>query len=303
MSKQKVLKALSKGLRKAIAKVDVETADYFAKVQGNKIWISDAEQFSRDIEAAMMDFFTKQKKEYIEKIKNAAEDEIAANSLRNDLEGELFSNENEYIKNLIKSIQPLHEQYIKDLVKKSIENLIKTFQSKTKVEKPKENSNYFDEKFFNENSVEYIKNHVIKFSKEVQQTTHDSIINSLTDGYKAGKSMTELADRIDNLPEFDRNRAIKVARTETMTASNAGEYESYNQCDYVIGKEWLSSHDSRVRSTHAAANGQKRKLDEPFDVGGSKLMFPGDSSLGAAAKEIVHCRCTMVPIFEGESLE
>ena len=303
MSKQKVLKALSKGLIKAIAKVDTETTDYFAKVQGNKIWISDAEQFSRDIETMMMDFFNKQKKDYIEKIKNVTEDEIAAHSLESDLEGVLFSSENEYIKKLIKNAQPLNEQFIKDLVKKNIPNLIKQFHAKTKAEEPEEETNYFDEKFFNENSVEWIKSHVIKFSKQVQQTTHDSIIDSLTEGYQAGESMTELADRIDNLPAFDRNRAITVARTETMSAGNAGEYESYKQCDYVIGKEWLSSHDSRVRSTHAAANGQKRKLDEPFDVGGCKLMFPGDSSLGADAKEVVYCRCTMVPIFEGESLE
>lgn len=303
MSKQKVLKALSKGLRKAIAKVDTETTDYFAKVQGNKIWISDAEQYSRDLEAIIMEFFNKQKKDYIERLKNAAEDEIAANSLESNLEDTLFSDENEYIKKLIKNVQPLHEQYIKDLVKKSIENLIKTFHAKIKVEDPEKKANYFDEKFFNENSVKYIKNHVIKFSKEVQQTTHNAITDSLTKGYKSGESMTELADRIDTLPEFDRNRAIKVARTETMTASNAGEYESYKQCDFVIGKEWLSAHDGRVRTTHAAANGQKRKMDVPFDIGGCKLMFPGDSSLGASAKEVIHCRCTTVPIFEGESLE
>lgn len=303
MSKQKVLKALSKGLRKAIAKVDTETTDYFAKVQGNKIWISDAGQFSRDFEKIMMEFFNKQKKDYIVKINSMSEDGLSDESIQSDLENELFSNEDDNIKELINNIMPVNEEYIKSLVKKSIENLVTTFHAKNKIEKPKEEANYFDEKFFNENSVKYIKNHVIKFSKEVQQTTHDAVINSLVDGYKAGESMTKLADRIDNLPEFDRNRAIKVARTETMAASNAGEHESYNQCDYVIGKEWLSSHDSRVRSTHAAANGQKRKLDEPFDVGGYKLMFPGDSSLGAAAKEIVHCRCTTLPIFQGESLE
>lgn len=302
MSKKKVLKALSNGLRAAIAKIDTETTDYFAQVQGNKIWISDAGQFSRDFEKIMMEFFNKQKKEYIAKIKGLSEDNISDESIESDLENELFSNEDDYTKQLINNITPASEQYIKELVKKNIENLVVLFHTKNKTQKP-EDTNYFDEKFFNDNSVKYIKNHVIKFSKEVQQTTHDSVINSLVEGYKAGESMTELANRIDSLPEFDRNRAIKVARTETMAASNAGEYESYNQCDYVIGSTWLSSHDSRVRATHAAANGQKRKLGDPFDVGGYKLMFPGDSSLGAPAKEVIHCRCTSLPIFQGESLE
>lgn len=309
--REKVLKALSAGLKKAIAKADTDTKDYFAKVQGNKIWISDAEQFSRDVEKVMTDFFNKQKKDYIARIKNAAEDEIAAQSLEKDLEAILFSDENEYIKKLSKKMQPLIKQYIKDLAKKSVEDLAKTFQSKIKVEDPdwekkkddEEKPSYFDEKFFNKNSVEWIKNHVIKFSPEVQQTTHDAVVKSLIEGYKAGESMDELASRIDNLSEFNRTRAIRVARTETISASNAGEFEGYKQCDFVIGKQWLSAHDGRTRSDHAAANGQKRKVDEPFNVGGYKLMFPGDSSLGAPAKEVVHCRCTTVPIFEGESLD
>ena len=40
------------------------------------------------------------------------------------------------------------------------------------------------------------------------------------------------------------------------------------------------------------ANGQKVDLDQPFTVGGSKMMFPGDNSLGAVANEIIQCRCT-----------
>lgn len=311
MSKRKILKALSVGLKKAIAKVDTNTNDYFAKVQGNKIWISDADQFSRDVEQVMMGFFNKQKKEYIEKIKNATEDETLVQSLEKDIESILFSDENEYTKNLSKKIQPLTKQYVKDLARKSLEHLTKIYQSKIKIESMDwENKkdgeaepSYFNEKFFNENSVKWIKDHVIKFSPEVQQTTHDAVIKSLTEGYKVGETMDQLADRINNLPEFNRNRAIMVARTETISASNAGEFESYKQCDFVIGKQLLSSHDSRVRSDHAAANGQKRKLDEPFDIGGYKLMFPGDSSLGAPAKEIVHCRCTTTAIFKGESLD
>ncbi len=57
------------------------------------------------------------------------------------------------------------------------------------------------------------------------------------------------------------------------------------------GKEWVSMKDSKVRETHDIADGQTRKITEPFVVGDSLLMFPGDWSLGADAKEIMNCRC------------
>jgi hypothetical protein len=38
--------------------------------------------------------------------------------------------------------------------------------------------------------------------------------------------------------------------------------------------------------------GKGLPLEEPFESPtGAKLLFPGDSSLGAGAAEIVHCRC------------
>ena len=56
-------------------------------------------------------------------------------------------------------------------------------------------------------------------------------------------------------------------------------------------KEWVSMKDNRVRDTHAEADGQKRKITDPFVVGDSLLMYPGDWTLGADASELVGCRC------------
>jgi hypothetical protein len=35
-------------------------------------------------------------------------------------------------------------------------------------------------------------------------------------------------------------------------------------------------------------------MDEPFVVDGEQLMFPGDTSMGATARNIVNCRCTCI---------
>ena len=59
-------------------------------------------------------------------------------------------------------------------------------------------------------------------------------------------------------------------------------------------KEWRAVLDERTRNTHFVADGQVRLLTVPFDVGGQKLMFPGDTSLGASVGNIINCRCVSI---------
>lgn len=66
-------------------------------------------------------------------------------------------------------------------------------------------------------------------------------------------------------------------------------------------KEWLSERsDGRTRAHHLAADGQVRNLDEPFEVAGENLMYPGDSSLGASASNTIQCRCVVIYSVSGE---
>jgi len=37
-----------------------------------------------------------------------------------------------------------------------------------------------------------------------------------------------------------------------------------------------------------------QKIDDPFEVGGSLLMYPGDSS--GDASEVINCRCATLPV-------
>ena len=58
-------------------------------------------------------------------------------------------------------------------------------------------------------------------------------------------------------------------------------------------KRWKTFGDSKVRPSHRNAGGQTVPIDQPFIIGGYRMMFPGDSSLGAPASEIVNCRCSV----------
>jgi HK97 family phage portal protein len=91
---------------------------------------------------------------------------------------------------------------------------------------------------------------------------------------------------------FTDYRAERIARTEVVAASNLGSVAAAQATGLELRKKWLATPDPRLRDSHRAVNGQVRGLKEAFSVSGSRLMFPGDSSMGAAAAQTINCRCT-----------
>lgn len=130
-----------------------------------------------------------------------------------------------------------------------------------------------------------------------------------------GWPIDELAAKIDTLLSDEgvatwANRGLVVARTEAISAYNAGTFAGYRSLAAQDGtayeKGWLATHDTRVRPTHLAADlgtpetGQRVPLAEPFAVGEARLMFPGDPS--GPPDEVIQCRCSLVLLEPGESL-
>jgi hypothetical protein len=96
-------------------------------------------------------------------------------------------------------------------------------------------------------------------------------------------------------------RGDTIARTETLTSLNASNQEAFRQgldktgyTEQDVTRVWRTANDERVRHSHAAMNGVEVKgLNTPYTLpDGSHMMFPGDSSLGAPASQIINCRCT-----------
>lgn len=94
-------------------------------------------------------------------------------------------------------------------------------------------------------------------------------------------------------------RGETIARTETIQSLNRSQHEALSQASDMgavkqtdIQRVWDTAGDNRVREMHREMDGQSVGLDEPFQTpDGQFLMFPGDSSLGADASEIINCRC------------
>jgi Tfp pilus assembly major pilin PilA len=129
----------------------------------------------------------------------------------------------------------------------------------------------------------------------VTDTTRDSIRTLLDDSadMPISQQATYITDQLDD-PAFTRDRALRIARTETTTAANWGALLGGESSDYEVGKQWLAIEDANTRPDHSDADGQTVAIDETFAVGASQMSYPGDMS--APANEIVNCRCSLVVV-------
>src|SRR6266568_3661354 len=130
--------------------------------------------------------------------------------------------------------------------------------------------------------------------QQITDTTLAQLQSTLEAGVQAGESIAQLSKRIDDLYllQIIPNRSQTIAASEVAAANNYGSHEAAKASDLSLNKVWLATDDSHTRPDHREADGQTVSMDEPFQVGGSQLMYPGDISLGASADEIIRCRCT-----------
>jgi len=97
--------------------------------------------------------------------------------------------------------------------------------------------------------------------------------------------------------------AERLVRTLYNSGANRAQYEALLAQGYTH-KRWLTARDNRVRVARGSSRYDHRRMDgvevpieEPFVTpAGSRLMYPGDRSLGAMPGEVVNCRCTIIGV-------
>ena len=102
-----------------------------------------------------------------------------------------------------------------------------------------------------------------------------------------------LRNQFNTYSQFQSERLV---RTEATNAANFATMESSKTIfpGAQMMKEWIASFDDRTRSTHSEAGASDPiPYNEPFMVGGSLMMYPGDPSGDAA--EVINCRCSVAP--------
>jgi hypothetical protein len=105
-------------------------------------------------------------------------------------------------------------------------------------------------------------------------------------------------------PEVVRGVAARseaIVRTEMTRIFNLSQNTTQEQAaDIIPGllKRWIATADRRTRITHRNAHRRYFKepipVNEPFHVGNSFLMYPGDPA--GSPQETINCRCTMATI-------
>ena len=144
-----------------------------------------------------------------------------------------------------------------------------------------------------------------KFVKDITDTTRSQIQGVLDQGYNEGWGTDQIASAVEGLylTSIIPYRSEVIARTEIVRASNYGSHMGAKKTGLKLNKEWIATPGARTRPAHAAANGQTVGIDDPFIVDGDKLMYPGDTSLGAKASNVIQCRCASGYVRSAETLK
>lgn len=148
--------------------------------------------------------------------------------------------------------------------------------------------------------------------KHAQEALDVARAQALAEGLAGNVAVTELeiatnaggifARRLNGretgLVMFETNWSAEAAKL-TQVELIAGEAPSIvggsNRPSNMI-KSWANLGDSLVRTSpqsHLAAE-QTVPANKPFIVGGEKLKFPGDLSLGASLSNVINCRCSAI---------
>lgn len=129
----------------------------------------------------------------------------------------------------------------------------------------------------------------------VGQETWNLARSEMLAGFAAGEGIDPIRIRLQEVVDLSKARAEAVARTEVISASNAGAITRIRAmgADAPKYKQWLATNDRRTRPTHRAANNQVVPLGAKFQVGATSLDYPGDPN--GMDEEVINCRCA--PIF------
>lgn len=130
----------------------------------------------------------------------------------------------------------------------------------------------------------------------IDNEVYDLVIRAIADGVDTGETVEQIAARVDNILSVTGSqnwpaRAQVIARTEVTRFAEAGGMAAAQRWSANTGrrllKKWVTRHDSRVRQVHEDVNNVQIPLRSLFEVGVSRLRYPGDPT--GAPHDVINC--------------
>ena len=149
-------------------------------------------------------------------------------------------------------------------------------------------------------------------ANEDMQWNYKKIQSAVLQGILQGESPYDVAKRLNTVGRMNYNDSVRYARTMTTNSQNAGRYQAFRRARDIgvdLTIEWQATLDGRTRHSHRMMHGQRRDVDEPFELDGVKIMWPGNDKVGSSdvpQSMIWNCRCTLlswVKGFEGKTVK
>lgn len=153
----------------------------------------------------------------------------------------------------------------------------------------------------NQRVVEYVTERTVRFAKATNDETVKKLDKTIAQGIAEGENIAKLKRRVKQVYEEANDiRAERIARTESIAASNEGANEAYRQSPLVNAKEWSTNYGACPICM--SMNGKIVGLDESYFKLGQTITAEDGTTLKLGYEDINHppvhpnCRCALLPV-------
>lgn len=153
--------------------------------------------------------------------------------------------------------------------------------------------------------INYLERGTRKMATGFNDETLAKLNDTLAEGIQAGEGIGALKSRVNDVYDnIDGYRSERIARTETLKASNAATVDAYRQTGFVTAKAWSVNPDACPECEDY--DGKTVPLDEAFlglgethtwtDENGDEQTTTNDYDTIDEPPLHPNCRCTIIPV-------
>ena len=151
----------------------------------------------------------------------------------------------------------------------------------------------------------FYKSRSKRISKDVNKETDRLLKTAISEGVASGETVADLSARVENIyGAASGYRAERIARSETIKASNYASDEGWTQSGVVEGKEWFTAKDERTCQYCGPMDGKIVGLKQNYFIEGEELTGSGGGKMKLDYEDVdtpplhSNCRCTLLPVLK-----